>query len=59
MKTDRHAEIDQRSGMLDNLSHTVKDRTQAETLLAGENRLLEMLATGCTLSKFQIGRAHV
>ncbi|MEK6639421.1 MAG: GAF domain-containing protein, partial [Nitrospirota bacterium] len=52
MKTDRHAEIDPRSGMLDNLSHTVKDRTQAETLLAGENRLLEMLATGCTLTEF-------
>jgi len=51
MKTDRHTEIDQRSGVLDDLSHTVKDRKWAETLLAGENRLLEMLATGCTLSE--------
>ena len=52
MNTDRHTEIDQRSGTLDDLSYTVEDRTQAEALLAGENRLLEMLATGCTLSEF-------
>ena len=52
MKTDRHTETDQRSGTLDDLSYTVEDRKQAEALLAGENRLLEMLATGCTLSEF-------
>ncbi len=51
MKTDRHTEIDQRSGTLDDLSYTFEDRKQAEALLAGENRLLEMLATGCTLSE--------
>ena len=51
MKTNRHTETDQRSGTLDDLSYTVEDRKQAETLLAGENRLLEMLATGCTLSE--------
>jgi formate hydrogenlyase transcriptional activator len=51
MKTNHHSEIDQRSGALDDLSYTVEDRTQAETLLAGENRLLEMLATGSTLSE--------
>jgi hypothetical protein len=26
METDRHTETDQRSGVLDDLSHTVKDR---------------------------------
>ena len=52
MKTNRHTETDQRSGTLDDLSYTVEDRKQAEALLAGENRLLEMLATGCTLSEF-------
>ena len=51
MNTDPHTETDQRSGALDNLSYTFEDRTQAEALLAGENRLLEMLATGCTLSE--------
>ncbi|HSQ50495.1 MAG TPA: hypothetical protein VLL94_04430, partial [Nitrospiraceae bacterium] len=51
MNTDRHTEIDQRSGTLDDLSYTVEDRKQAEALLAGENRLLEMLATGCSLSE--------
>ncbi len=51
MKTNHHTETDQRSGTLDDLSSTVEDRTQAEALLAGENRLLEMLATGCTLSE--------
>ncbi len=51
MKTNHHTETDQRSGTLDDLSYTVEDRKQAETLLAGENRLLEMLATGCTLSE--------
>ena len=51
MKTNHHTETDQRSGTLDDLSYTVEDRTQAEALLAGENRLLEMLATGCTLSE--------
>ena len=52
MNTDRHTETDQRSGTLDDLSYTVEDRTGAETLLAGENRLLEKLATGCTLTEF-------
>ena len=51
MKTNHHTETYPRSGALDDLSHTVEDRTQAEALLAGENRLLEMLATGCTLSE--------
>ena len=51
MKTNRHTEADPRSGTLDDLSYTVEDRKQAEALLAGENRLLEMLATGCTLSE--------
>jgi PAS domain S-box-containing protein len=51
MKTNHQTENDQRSGTLDDLSYTVEDRTQAEALLAGENRLLEMLATGCTLSE--------
>ena len=50
MKTDRHTETDQRSGVLDDLSHTVKDRKRTETLLAGENRILEMIATGYGLS---------
>ena len=52
MKTNRHNETDPRSATPDNLSHTdIEDRTRAETLLAGENRLLEMLTTGCTLSE--------
>jgi formate hydrogenlyase transcriptional activator len=51
MNTNRHSETDPRSGTLDDLSHPVEDRTQAEALLAGENRLLEMLATGSTLSE--------
>ena len=51
MKTNHHTETDQRSGTLDDLSYTFEDRKQAEALLAGENRLLEMLATGCTLSE--------
>ena len=52
MKTTRHNEANQRSVTHDNLSHTdIENRKQAETLLAGENRLLEMLATGCTLSE--------
>ena len=52
MKTNHHTETDPRSGTLDDLSYTVEDHKQAETLLAGENRLLEMLATGCTLTEF-------
>ena len=52
MKTNHHTETDQRSGKSDDLSYTVEDRKQAEALLTGENRLLEMLATGCTLSEF-------
>ena len=52
MKTTRHNEANQRSATPDDLSHTdMEDRKRAETLLAGENRLLEMLATGCTLSE--------
>ena len=50
METDRHTETDQGSGVLDDLSHTVKDRKRTETLLAGENRILEMIATGYGLS---------
>ena len=53
MKTNRHDEANQRSATPHDLSLTdSEDRTWAETLLAGENRLLEMLATGCTLSEF-------
>jgi formate hydrogenlyase transcriptional activator len=52
MKTNRDHEANQRSATPDDLSHTdMEDRKRAETLLAGENRLLEMLATGCTLSE--------
>ncbi len=52
MKTNRHNEANQQSSTPDGLSHTdIEDRKWAETLLAGENRLLEMLATGCTLSE--------
>ena len=52
MKTNRHDEANQRSAMPDSLSHTDgDDPTGTEILLAGENRLLEMLATGCTLSE--------
>jgi len=52
MKTHRHNETNQQSTKPDSLSHTdSEDRTGTETLLAGENRLLEMLATGCTLSE--------
>ena len=53
MNTIRHNEANQQSATPDGLSHTdIEDRKRAETLLAGENRLLEMLATGCTLSEF-------
>jgi formate hydrogenlyase transcriptional activator len=53
MQIDRHTEATQRSVTPDDLSPTYSgDRTPAETLLVGENRLLEMLATGCTLSEF-------
>ncbi len=51
MKTNHHTETDPQSGTFDDLSSTVEDRTQAAALLAGENRLLEMLATGSTLSE--------
>ena len=52
MKTTSHNEADQQSATPDGLSHTdIEDRKRAETLLAGENRLLKMLATGCTLSE--------
>jgi formate hydrogenlyase transcriptional activator len=52
MKTDQYHETNQPSANPGNLSHTKSEnRTGAETLLAGENRLLEMLATGCTLSE--------
>ena len=53
MNTNRHHEADQRSATDFAQSHTdIEDRTRAEALLAGENRLLEMLATGCTLTEF-------
>ena len=53
MKPNPHNETTQRSDTPDHLSHSdIEDRKGAETLLAGENRLLEMLATGCTLSEF-------
>ncbi len=53
MNTNRRHEADQRSGMPDNLFPTdIEDLKRAGTLLAGENRLLEMLATGCTLTEF-------
>ena len=53
MNTDRHHQADQRSAMHDDFSRTaIEDPKRAEALLAGENRLLEMLATGCTLSEF-------
>jgi formate hydrogenlyase transcriptional activator len=53
MNTNRHHEADRQSATPDNLFPTdSEDPKQAETLLAGENRLLEMLATGCTLSEF-------
>ena len=53
MKPNLHNETTQRSATPDDLSHSdIEDRTGAETLLAGENRLLEMLATGCTLTEF-------
>jgi formate hydrogenlyase transcriptional activator len=52
MQTNRQNEAHQRSAMPNDLSHAdIEDRTRAETLLAGENRLLEMLATGYTLSE--------
>lgn len=53
MDSNRHSETNQRSATPNDFSHTdIEDRTGAEALLAGENRLLEMLATGCTLSEF-------
>jgi formate hydrogenlyase transcriptional activator len=53
MKPNLHNETTQRSATPDDLSHSdIEDRRGAETLLAGENRLLEMLATGCTLTEF-------
>ncbi len=53
MKPNLHNETTQRSATPDGLSHSdIEDCIWAETLLAGENRLLEMLATGCTLSEF-------
>ena len=52
MKTNHPTEADRRSTTPDDLSHAdIEDRKWAETLLAGENRLLEMLATGCTLAE--------
>lgn len=52
MKTNHPTEANRRSATPDDLSHTdIEDRKWAETLLAGENRLLEMLATGCTLAE--------
>jgi formate hydrogenlyase transcriptional activator len=52
MKTNRDDEPNQQSATPEHLSHSdIEHRKWAETLLAGENRLLEMLATGCTLSE--------
>ena len=52
MKTNRHHETNQQSATpRDFFSPDTGDRKWAETLLAGENRLLEMLATGSTLSE--------
>jgi PAS domain S-box-containing protein len=52
MKTNHHHETNQHSATpRDFFSPDTEDRTWAETLLAGENRLLEMLATGSTLSE--------
>ena len=52
MKTNRHNEPNQQSTTPDELPHPdIEDCKSTETLLAGENRLLEMLATGCTLSE--------
>src|SRR6476660_3764408 len=50
MNTNRHDETNHGSVTPAGLSHPdIEDRKWAETLLAGENRLLEMLATGRTL----------
>ena len=52
MNTNRHNETNQQSATPDDFSHPdIEDRRRAETLLAGENCLLKMLATGCTLSE--------
>ena len=52
MNTNHYNVANQGSATLNDLSHSdTKDPTRAESLLAGENRLLEMLATGCTLSE--------
>ena len=52
MNTNRPNEANQPSATPDDLSHPdIEDRTRAETLLAGENHLLKMLATGSTLSE--------
>ena len=52
MKTNHHHEANKRSTTPDNFSHIDENPKRAEALLAGENRLLEMLATGCTLTEF-------
>jgi formate hydrogenlyase transcriptional activator len=53
MNINRHSEADQQSATPDNLLQTnIEDLKRTETLLAGENHLLEMLATGCTLTEF-------
>ncbi len=53
MKTTRQNEANQRSATPEVLSPAdSEDRNRTETLLAGENRLLQMLATGCTLTEF-------
>ena len=52
MNTNHHNVANQGSATPNDLSHSdTEDPTRAESLLAGENRLLEMLATGCTLSE--------
>lgn len=50
MKTIHHNEPNQRSASSNDRAHAdVEDQRWAEALLIGENRLLKMLATGCTL----------
>lgn len=53
MKTNRHNEPNQQSTTPNEIPHPdIEDCKSTETLLAGENRLLKMLATGGTLSEF-------
>src|SRR5215470_7958315 len=52
MNTTPQDKSNRRSATPDDRPHPdIEDRKRAETLLAGENRLLKMLATGYTLSE--------